>query len=227
MKLAKRLQSISSFVSPNAVLVDVGCDHGWLGIYLLENEKVKYVYGSDIAQGPLDNVRRNIDKYQVNKQMEAVLSDGLNAFEDITFTDAVIAGMGGSLIIEILDKNLGLLKDKNLVLQPNVNVEGLRRYLLKHGFTIIDEAVVSENDISYNIINAQKKSDTIINDYQPIEITYGRHNLINNEPLTIKMMEIDYAKYQGLLDKVVNNYAKHDAFRKNMDMIEEYLDGIK
>lgn len=227
MKLAKRLQKISSFVSPNAILVDVGCDHGWLGIYLLENEKVKYVYGSDIAQGPLDNVRRNIDKYQVDKQMEAILSDGLDAFKDTKFTDVVIAGMGGSLIIEILDKNLELLQDKNLVLQPNINAEGLRRYLLTHGFAIIDEAVVSENDISYNIINTQKKADTIIDYYQPLEIAYGRHNLINKEPLTIKMMKADYAKYQGLLGRVFNDQAKHEAFKKKMDMIKEYLDGIK
>lgn len=227
MKLAKRLQSISSFVSPDAVLVDIGCDHGWLGIYLLENNKVKYVYASDIAEGPLNNVRSNIEKYQVNEQMEAVLSDGLNAFKEIEFTDIVIAGMGGSLIIDILDNNLGLLQDKNLVLQPNINAEGLRRYLLTHGFTIIDETVVSENDINYNIINAQKKAGTVAEDYYPVEVAYGRHNLTNNDPLTIEMMKADYVKYQGLLDKVVNDSAKHEAFKKKMDMIKEYLDGIK
>lgn len=227
MKLAKRLQTISSFVSPDAVLVDIGCDHGWLGIYLLENKKVKYVYASDVARGPLDNVRRNIDKYQINKRMEAVLSDGLNGFKDITFTDIVIAGMGGSLIIDILDQNLDLLQDKNLVLQPNINAEGLRRYLLAHGFRITDETVVSENDISYYIINAQKKNEGTNDNYHPIELAYGRHNLINNNPLAIEMMKDDYTKYQGLLNKVVNDPAKQEAFKKKMKMIEEYLNGIK
>lgn len=227
MKLDKRLRRISELVSKDATLVDIGCDHGWLGIYLLEKKLVKHVYAADVAQGPLDNVRGNIKKYHLEKQMDAILSDGLASFQDIAFSDVAIAGMGGSLIIDIIDENLELLDDKYLILQANINVAGLRRYLLEHDFIIIEEDVIAENNISYNIIKTQKSKNIKNDDYQPIEIEYGRDNLLSHNPLTKQMIKDDYAKYQTLMKKVAHDPDRQAYFANKMMMIKEYLDGIK
>lgn len=226
MKLSKRLQSISNFVSPDATLIDVGCDHGWLGIFLVENNLVKYVYASDVAEGPLANATDNIKNHHLEHKIKPILSNGLEQFQDVAFSDIVIAGMGGSLIIEILEAHHDLLVDKNLILQPNNNTAKLRAYLLINHFNIIAEDIVLEKQMAYNIINArQNKIEPEV--YEPIELAYGRYNLLNNNKLITDIMQEDYLKYQTLAAKVANNPLKEQFFKEKMSMIKEYLDGIK
>ena len=144
--LTKRLKVITNFVSKDDSLVDVGCDHGLLSIYLVENNLVNKVIASDINSNALASAIKNIEKFHL--EIPTVLSDGLNNIDDY-YDTVIIAGMGTSTILHILD-----YKDKpnKLIISSHNEHYKLRRELNKLGYKIISESVIYENKHYYVIM---------------------------------------------------------------------------
>lgn len=204
MNLKGRLLQIAQLVKRNSIVVDIGCDHGLLSIYLIQNNIASFAYASDINILPLESAKANIEKYHLENKIKVVLSDGLSSFENINFDYVIIAGMGGSLIINILDKHFDLIKDKKLILQPNVNDAGLRKYLIKNNLFISNDFLIKENNIIYDIIEVDN-SKSEISDYNNVDYLVGKYNLKRNNPLIIEKINILISKYQNILDKISND----------------------
>jgi len=221
MKLDKRLNKIASLIKQDATLVDIGCDHGYLAIYLALNNRINYAYASDINQGPLDNVRKNVERYNVNDKISCILSNGLQEFKTITFDTIVIAGMGGSLIVEILENQFDLLEDKHLILQPNINSYGLRKWLIKNNFLIVNELLVEENDIIYEIIEVNTSLKSIA--YSELELLFGAHNLMKNTVELYSKMKNYLNKMEKIIENLPKNNEKYDAYVERINLIKEYL----
>lgn len=204
MKLDNRLLQIAKLVQPNSIVVDIGCDHGFLSIYLVSNGITKFAYASDVNQFPLKSAQSNIKKYHLEKQIKTVLSDGLSEFEKIDFNTLVIAGMGGSLIVEILSNHLELVKDKHLILQPNVNDAGLRKFLVENNLKIINDYIVKENNIFYDIIEVDNKKDSDIlnHDWSILDYIIGYYNLKRDDELVRIKIVKTIGKYHKLLCKI-------------------------
>ncbi len=144
-KITPRLKMVADLVPGCALVADIGTDHGYLPIYLVNRGICDRAIAADINEGPLSAAKKNIALTRVKDKIETVLSDGLKNIEK---ADCVtIAGMGGELIASILDGR----KDNmtHFVLQPQRSMDALRYYLAENGFEIKKEAVAKENDKMY------------------------------------------------------------------------------
>jgi tRNA (adenine22-N1)-methyltransferase len=148
--LSGRLFSASEFVRQDAVFADVGTDHAYLPIFLLESGKIKRAVCSDINKGPLESAKRNASERGVCDKISFYLTDGAAALSGEGITDMAICGMGGELIADIIDAAPFLnSKDISLILQPMTKPAYLRRYLYSKGFEIKDEKYVTDTGKHY------------------------------------------------------------------------------
>lgn len=149
-----RLQAAADFVTPGGAAVDVGTDHGYLPVYLVESGRVKRALAADINSQPLESARRNIAEAGLEDQIGVLQTDGLDGIDLEQFTDVILAGMGGMLIAEILERRMPLA-GLNLILQPMTQAPFLRRWLCEKGFQILAETPAQAAGKVYAIINAR------------------------------------------------------------------------
>jgi len=154
IKLSKRLCAVCDFVEKNARVIDVGTDHAYIPIFLLQNGICAFAAGSDINTGPLEAAKNNAEYYGVSDRLELYLSDGLKTAEceKNNYDCVIICGMGGEMIVSIIE-NAEWLKNPavSLILQPMTMQNTLRHYLAANGFEITDETI-TEDKKYYQII---------------------------------------------------------------------------
>ncbi len=150
--LSSRLLACCGFVSPGDRVADIGCDHGYLGIYLLKKGIASSVIASDIREGPLQSAIRNSEKFGLRDKMQFYLSDGVrNIPRD--FDALVCAGMGGDTMISILSSAPWLKSEQyRLILQCQSKTPMLRQYLSENGWKITDEAIVKDGRFLYTVM---------------------------------------------------------------------------
>ena len=150
LPISKRLLCCASMVQPGSRVADIGTDHGYLGIYLLQSGAARHVIACDLRKDPLENARRNAKLFGVDGEMELRLSDGLEKILPDEVDTVVMAGMGGDLIQKILSqcpwrKREGL----QFILQPQSAGNVLRRWLCEDGFEIRREEPVQDGHFLY------------------------------------------------------------------------------
>ncbi len=158
--LNKRLQTISAFIKENDIVLDIGCDHSLLGIYLVLNKNIK-VIGSDINSGPLEKAKENLKKYHLTRRIELRLGDGLSVMSD-NINTIVISGMGGLSIINILKDIKKYPNVKKLIISPNNDFSLTREEISKLGFYLKKEEMVLDSKKFYLISEyhlGKKKTD--------------------------------------------------------------------
>ncbi len=133
--ISSRLRLCADMIPHGASVADVGTDHGYLCIWLLQKGLVRCACACDLREGPLASARRNAEKYGLTEQMDFFLSDGLSNVPRGVYDTVVCAGMGGDLIVQILS-NAPWLRDPRytLILQPQAGIDDLRIWLSDHGF---------------------------------------------------------------------------------------------
>ena len=155
MKIPVRLEAIASLIAPGSRIADIGTDHGYLPIFLLQKGVIRFAVCSDVKKGPLANAEKNIKRYGLSDKTRLCLADGLAGINPGEADTAVIAGMGGELIASILEAGIPEGMD-NFVLQPMRNIDVLRRKIHSLGIEITDEKLVKEREKFYIIICARK-----------------------------------------------------------------------
>lgn len=150
--LSSRLKACCNFISPGSRVADVGTDHGYLGIWLLQQGIASSVIASDIVPGPLSAAKANAEKYGFTEQMEFYLSDGVAAIPR-DFDILVCAGMGADTIVSILSAAPWLRSNRyRLVLQCQSKTPLLRRYLSENGWRITEESVLRDGRFLYTVM---------------------------------------------------------------------------
>ena len=157
LPISKRLLCCASMVAPGARVADIGTDHGYLGIHLLQTGAARYVIACDLRKDPLENARRNAKRYGVDGAMELRLSDGLDRIRPDEVDTVVMAGMGGDLIQKILAqcpwrRKAGL----QWILQPQSAGNVLRRWLCEDGFEIQREEPVQDGHFLYTVMDIRQ-----------------------------------------------------------------------
>ena len=155
--LSKRLAGVAAMVSEDCRLLDVGTDHGYIPIALVNEGRILSAIAMDINEGPLQKAKDNIRRYGLEQQIQTRLSDGLDQFQAGEADSIVIAGMGGLLMTEILDRGHGagrLLGIRELVLQPQSDIDQVRRWLHGHGWSIFQENMVYDAGKYYVMMRA-------------------------------------------------------------------------
>lgn len=148
--ISDRLLCCASMVTPGAKVADVGCDHGYLGIYLLREKIAAHVSASDLRPLPLAKAKANAAVFGTADRMAFAVADGLDGVEPGTVDTVVCAGMGGDCIIHILEE-APWVRDPNvtLILQPQTSGNDLRRWLGENGFSILEEKLVRDSGFLY------------------------------------------------------------------------------
>lgn len=135
MKLSARLQMNADLVPLGSRIADIGCDHGFVSIYLAEESICDRILALDIREGPLSAARRNIAAAGLSDRIECRLSDGLEKLRPGEADTLLLSGMGGRLVCSILNRRKEILAEtETLVLQPQSDVEEVRRQLTAMGF---------------------------------------------------------------------------------------------
>lgn len=185
MQLSKRLEAVASFVTEGNRVVDVGTDHGYIPIYLVEIGKTKDAIAIDINRGPLERAESNIKKSGLEDRIKTRLSDGLRMLRKDEADTVVIAGMGGSLIIKILSEGKEVLKSvKELVLSPQSEISLVRKYLNEEEFSIIEETMLKEDGKYYTVMKAVrgKMKQELLKEHL-VFFDYGEYLLRKADPI--------------------------------------------
>ncbi len=156
IRLDSRLSAVADFVRDGSTVADIGTDHAYLLAYLLENNKIKNGIAADLRKGPLDNAKKTLLDCGQLEKVRLVLSDGLDEIKHGDCDDVVIAGMGGILIKEILERTPWVFDDKiRIIAQPMTHAEVLREFFINNGFKILKESAATDGKRHYCIILAE------------------------------------------------------------------------
>lgn len=193
-------------VEENRSVIDIGCDHALLSIYIAKNKNPKKVIASDNKEGPLNGAKDNIKKYKVSDKVIVKLGDGVDPIESDIDT-IIIAGMGGLTTVGILKYKRDLYRNVDtIIISANTDVDFVRKEICKLGYYIEEELLVKDGNIIYPIIRFKlgKKH------YKKIEYLLG--------PILIKKKEslfLDYlTKEKETKEKILKLLPKKYIFRR-------------
>lgn len=163
--LSSRLQTAAQFCRPGSAVADIGTDHAYLPIYLVQTGKAVRAIASDIAPGPLESARKNINAAGLAGLIELRLGNGLTTIGAQDADDIFICGMGGLIMSEMIGA-AGWLKQggKRLILQPMTKAYELRKFLFLSGFNIISEKAVRDAQKIYTVMCAEYAGGTVYDD---------------------------------------------------------------
>ena len=152
--ISKRLELVASFVPQGAILLDVGSDHAYLPIELVERGQIEGAIAGEVVEGPYQSAVKNVEAHGQKEKIQVRLANGLAAFEEADQVSVItIAGMGGRLIARILEEGLDKLANvERLILQPNNREDDLRIWLQDNGFQIVAESILEEAGKFYEIL---------------------------------------------------------------------------
>lgn len=207
MEISYRLNKIANKVTKEN-LADIGTDHAYIPIFLYKNNKIKNAIACDISKGSLQKAKDNIKKYGLDNKIKTRLSDGL---EKITLEDKietiVIAGMGGMLILNILKKgNIIANNSKELILQPQKDIDKVRKYLIENSFKIIDDEILKDDNKYYTIIKAIKGNEPT--PYTKVEYIFGRFEINNKCQILKEYIKEELYKMEIVLKNIKSSNAK-------------------
>lgn len=202
-----RQQTIAMALPKVHTLADVGCDHGYIGAYAIVNDIADKVYFCDISSASLDKARLLCDKLQISGKADFVCQDGL---KQIAVDCAVIAGMGGLEIIQILS-NTQILPH-TLVLQPMRNQGDVRRYVTSQGYGVVSDKMFFDGKF-YDLIVCSKDCDK--KQLNQEEIAFGKDN--------VNMYNADFVWYQEKEIKKCNQILERCEIKKVRDRLNMLL----
>lgn len=212
MKLSPRLKTIADLVNPDHRVADVGTDHAYIPVYLKEHGHQGSLIASDINEGPLANAKDTISENHMAETIETRLGGGLEPYVAGEIDTAIIAGMGGLLISQILEASEDVARSlKTLILQPMQAQDELRKWLVAHDYRIVNEKLAKEGRKYYEILVVEQgitePKDEIYN-----EIGYLLPE--NGDPLFIEFLETKVRKYQTILKSVENEKSESSRHKK-------------
>lgn len=206
IQLSKRLQAVVQLVTPGNIVADIGCDHAYISIYLMEQEIAKKVIAMDINRGPLERADENIKKAGLQGKIETRLSDGAKELKQEVDT-ILMAGMGGHLMRKILEDSINIVKSvSELVLQPQSEVRELRLFLETLGFQIEKEDMVLEDGKYYTMMRArnayvkERKKEIPLNiEKKELYARYGKYLLENRNQILKRYLKKELKKLDMIL----------------------------
>ncbi len=228
VRLSKRLQAVAAMVTKGNVVCDVGCDHGFVPVYLVLNGISPNVIAMDVNEGPLTAAKGHIREYFLTDYIETRLSDGLTALRAGEADTLICAGMGGRLVVKILEEGKEKLAGmKELVLQPQSDLQYVRKYLREKGYAIADENMVVEDGKYYPMMRVcpERSGKYLLKDGLPesvqnwkeekeqedmpgkirMEDKYGPVLLRKKHPVLRAYLEREAGIYRQILTKLKTN----------------------
>ena len=223
IKLSKRLSTAASYVRSGAFVADIGTDHCYLPIYLIQSGRIKKCYSSDVNEGPLAAARKNVKAYGLENQIELRLADGISQLES-DVTTVTISGMGGSLMTNIFSTNKEKLANVNTIIcQPNVGAFTIRKWLVNNDFMIVEEKIFKEAGRFYEVIKAIRGEDYLTDQ----EIIFGPCLLKEMSPAFIEKWANELAFVSSTIRKIPRGSDDFNRLRTYKSNIEHMFKSIQ
>ncbi len=217
MKLSNRMEAIAAMVTPGGRLADIGTDHAYVPIALLERGIMQSAIAMDVRSGPLARARAHIADAGLTERIDTRLSDGLSDLAPQEADTIILAGMGGMLIRQILSNGrVTAHSARELVLQPQSDLAVLRRFLQEDGYRILDEDMICEDGKYYTVIKVTGSPHTESDDLLPerngkriggwtdAEAAYGPVLLAQKHPVLKEYLQKEEKQLQRLLTELTD-----------------------
>lgn len=212
MELSKRLQAVADLVTPGLKVADIGTDHGYIPIWLMEHKKASFAVAMDINKGPLEKARENIRLHGLTSYIETRLSDGMKNLKVGEAESVVIAGMGGGLVMKILEdvkgKSLGI---REWILQPQSEIQKVRTYLRESGYCIVAEDMVLDEGKFYPMMKVIKGEPEL---YSEAELCYGKILLKNRNKVLEEFLKKELDIKTEIRNRLQNSDGENISRRK-------------
>lgn len=231
-KLSQRLEAVVKYIPTGSRIADIGSDHAYLPCHVVRKGLVPFAIAGEVVEGPFQSARKQVESEGLTEEVSVRKGDGLEVISAGEVDCITIAGMGGALITSILDRGKErLVGVKRLVLQPNLSAITIRQWLLEHGWELIAEDILEEDEKIYEILVAEQG--------EPLR-PYDQKNLpplLLLGPFLMKEMSQPFKKkWKGELEnwkrivekldqaaKSDDNLRKREQLMNNIRMVEEVL----
>ncbi len=224
-KLSKRLTAVSQQLLQNKVLADIGTDHAYLPCYAYLNGIIPSAIGTEINVGPYQSARSLVKKLGLSDFIDIRFGDGLSVLRKCEAEQIVIAGMGGALITKILEEGKAKLGcAERLILQPNVAVEKVRRWLYENKWTIKEECILEEDDVIYEIVTADRGRDT--RPFHKNDFLFGPY-LLKKKSAVFRKKWAEELKKQQLILSHLNQAERSAEVDERRIQVESMIQRIK
>lgn len=216
-KLSKRLEAVASFVPTGAVVADIGSDHAYLPCYLVHNGIVKKAIAGEVVKGPYESAIRQVKLEGLEDHITVRLADGLKAVEKSDGVDTItIAGMGGPLIVSILDKCPEALQSvTRLILQPNIHAKVIREWAIRNGWAILDEVILKEDEKIYEILVLQRGAMELSEQ----EILLGKQLMANKTEVFAEKWSKEIDNWKRILTSLEHAGGAADIVKKRDEIL--------
>lgn len=224
MQLSLRLAAIAELVTEGNRLVDVGCDHGYLPVYLIQNKKIPGAIAMDVGKGPLMRAKEHIEEYGLTEYIETRLSDGLSKLHIGEGDTLVIAGMGGPLMERILSQGGEVTESfQEMILQPQSDIPHFRKFLSEKGWKIVAENLILEDGKYYPMMKVLPEREEL--PYTLEEQWFGRFLLRDRHPVLKEYL----LREKRIREEIVKNLcaAEKENAQKRLKEVEEEMQLIE
>ncbi len=230
MEMSARLKLIAGFVTEGYVVADIGTDHGYIPIWLIKADRIPRAIAMDIGKGPLERAQENIKQYGYEDRIETRLSDGLKELRENEADSVVIAGMGGPLIVSLLEAGKTALNTvKELILSPHTDIYLVRHYLIENGYDIVREEMVYDMGKYYTVMKAVHTEDKRVKslyDRDKYNYIYGRLLLMERSSVFMGFIKNEKDK----LSVIFENLSRSEGADEKKQEIRErlkYINGLE
>lgn len=225
--ISNRMKLIADMIPDGMSVADIGCDHGFISIYLIEERNIPFCVAMDINQGPLERAREHIIQYGLEDKIKTRLSDGAVGLEENETDSAIIAGMGGRLITKILtDSENKFKKMKYFVLSPQSDIPYVRAFLDNNGYELSDEEMILDEEKFYTVIGCKytgKKQN-----FSQMELDFGPVLIKKQHPVLMDYLIKEKGKLTEIRDRLKQlNECSETANEGSLNRIIELDNQIK
>lgn len=234
--LSSRMKAVADMVIPGGVVADIGCDHAFVSIYLVEHQIAPKVIASDVKIGPTSIALNNVKERKLEKQIEIRLGNGLGTLQPKEADTIIIAGLGGILMNQILEEQRQIaLSVKQLVLQPQSDIGLIRKKLREMKAEIVREEMLVDMGKYYTIMDARlldseclsvrRNSQSVENINQELYDRYGRYLLENKHPVLFSYLQKEYEENKKTMDHLSKQSSDKAKQRlRELECEQRYID---
>lgn len=221
------MKAVASMVTPGGVLADVGTDHGYVPISLVQRKKIQKAIAMDVNRGPLQRAKEHIVEYQLEEYIETRLSDGVQKLGVGEVDSILIAGMGGELVMHIISEGMEVCRSvKELILQPQSELGKVRKFLRENNFEIVDEDMVIEEGKYYPMMKVIPVDGIELWEVLPEEVIpacdmYGPFLLKNGNPSLRKYLVKQHKQLTKILKELEKQPESESIKNRKQEVLKE------
>jgi tRNA (adenine22-N1)-methyltransferase len=223
-KLSARLETVAKYVPKGAKLADIGSDHAYLPCYLAKNETISFAVAGEVVLGPFQSAEKNVKAEGLADMISVRMGNGLEVVEKEEVDCITIAGMGGTLIVSILENGKEKLNSvSRLVLQPNINAMSIRNWFMDNEWELIAEEILEEDGKIYEVLVAERGNPSVPYKNGKLEtgLLFGPFLLQKKDPAFIKKWNLERINWRRIYHQLESAAPTAETIEKKEELLKK------